>query len=192
MSLTIQANDAGSSPIEAYTTTCSVLEADEEMSPPLHLLNVNTGNFEISATAPAPVVEVSNLSDTIATQNIFQSNLGALSIVLDEAKSQPVILNVARYFPFATNSKLYLDNAELDPNLLTKRQYFRGMVSGRPNSFAFLSLQPNGEFDIHYRTAGTVTSGHFDAGGLTTNSALEQLLLTVAQNRLMRYSPHLS
>ena len=85
---------------------------------------------------------------------------------------------MSRDISLATNSKLYLDNAELDPNLLTKRQYFRGMVSGRPNSFAFLSLQPNGEFDIHYRTAGTVTSGHFDAGGLTTNSALEQLLMT--------------
>ena len=75
VSLTIQANDAGSSPIEAYTTTCSVLEADEEMSPPLHLLNVNTGNFEISATAPARLGL--KLSDTIATQNIFQSTWGS-------------------------------------------------------------------------------------------------------------------
>ncbi len=65
------------------------------------------------------------------------------------SKTPPLLLKT--YQPFAKGARVYLDERALgaddyDPSTT----YARGSISGVPNSFAFLALRANGDFDLRY------------------------------------------
>ena len=98
-------------------------------------------------------------------QGLFRRPPSEVELVLDASQDEPMQLSLKSYRPFKVGNRTLLDGRALtDSELGAPKQYFRGEIKGVEGSFAFLSIEADGEASLFADSPFTQIKGKITGG----------------------------
>ena len=107
----------------------------------------------------------------VAMQDLFHRPPSVVKLFLDTPQDGPVRLSLKPYQLFKKSRRTLLDGQALtDSELGTPKAYFRGVIEGMNDSFAFLSIDADGEASVFVESPLSQMSGDIANGVFHTSN----------------------